>query len=342
MQERITAIRKAFQEEIEAASSAAAVESIQIKYLGKKGLLQPLMRDLKELSTQLRPQAGREINDLKNFLVDQCESTLNALLKQERSDQLRKETIDISLPGKRQKLGCKHLIQSVMEEMIDVLVGMGFSIQDGPEIETDYHNFEALNFPPDHPARDMQDTFYVAPNLLLRTHTSNVQVRVMESSAPPIRIIAPGRCYRNEAISSRSHVFFHQIEAIYIDEGVTFAHLLSTLETFLQKIFQPDVVVRFRPSFFPFVEPGLEVDIRCSLCKGKGCSMCKQAGWLEVLGAGMVHPDVLKNGGIDPEQYTGFAWGLGVERIASLKYHVRDIRLFSENDIRFLQQFQAV
>ncbi|MDP1835728.1 MAG: phenylalanine--tRNA ligase subunit alpha [Chlamydiales bacterium] len=342
MQENIAAIRQAFQDELQTATTTAAVEAIQVKFLGRKGPIQALMKELRDVPSDQRPQVGKDINDLRDYLQQASEQAMSSLRGQETNKQLQEEVLDITLPGKRGFQGCKHVVHSVMDEIIDALVSMGFSIQDGPEIETDYYNFEALNFPPDHPARDMQDTFYVAPDVVLRTHTSNIQVRVMESTKPPIRIIAPGRCYRNEAVSARHHVFFHQVEAVYIDKGVTFSHLLSTLEDFLQKVFGHDVVVRFRPSFFPFVEPGMEVDIRCSLCQGQGCSMCKHSGWLEVLGAGMVHPDVLKNGGIDPEEYSGFAWGLGVERIANLKYHINDIRLFSENDIRFLQQFQAI
>jgi phenylalanyl-tRNA synthetase alpha chain len=219
---------------------------------------------------------------------------------------------------------------------------MGFSVQYGPDIETDYYNFEALNFPHDHPARDMQDTFYIASNVLLRTHTSNIQTRIMESEKPPIRIIAPGKVYRNETITARSHVFFHQVEAVYVDKDVTFVDLLSTMDEFLAKIFGKKVETRYRPSYFPFVEPGMEVDIGCLNCKGNGCNLCKYTGWLEVAGAGMIHPEVLKNGDIDPETYSGYAWGLGVERLCMLKHGIKDIRLFTENDLRFLEQFSAV
>jgi phenylalanyl-tRNA synthetase alpha chain len=342
VQQDIAALRQAFQSELQAATTTAAVEAIQVKYLGRKGPIQSLMKELRNVSEDQRPQVGKQINDLRDHLQHSCQEAMSLLRSQEINKQLENEVLDITLPGNRCYKGCKHVVTSVMDEIIDVLVSMGFSIQDGPEIETDYYNFEALNFAADHPARDMQDTFYVAPEVVLRTHTSNIQVRVMESAKPPIRIIAPGRCYRNEAVSSRHHVFFHQIEAIYIDKDVTFAQLLSTLEEFLKKVFDKSVSVRFRPSYFPFVEPGMEVDISCTLCQGKGCSLCKHSGWLEVLGAGMVHPEVLKNGGIDPEVYSGFAWGLGVERIANLKYHINDIRLFSENDIRFLEQFQTI
>jgi phenylalanyl-tRNA synthetase alpha chain len=219
---------------------------------------------------------------------------------------------------------------------------MGFSVQLGPDIDSDYYNFEGLNFPPEHPARDMQDTFYLTPQMLLRTQTTNIQLRTMESQKPPIRIIAPGKVYRNETITARSHVFFHQVDALYIDKGVTFADLLATLHEFLSRLFHQEVETRFRPSYFPFVEPGMEVDVRCLSCGGTGCMLCKYSGWLEVAGAGMVHPEVLKNGGIDPEVYSGYAWGMGVERIILLRHGVRDIRLFTENDMRFLEQFPAL
>jgi phenylalanyl-tRNA synthetase alpha chain len=267
---------------------------------------------------------------------------LNILVQREQKIQLAKEKIDITLPGRRRFSGRKHLLTSAMDEIIDILIGMGFSVQYGPEIDTDYYNFEALNFAPDHPARDMQDTFYIASNMLLRTHTSNIQARIMESHEPPLRIIAPGKVYRNETVTARSHVFFHQIETLYIDKGVTFVDLLSTMDEFLGKVFYRGIETRFRPSYFPFVEPGMEVDITCLVCEGEGCPICKHTGWLEVAGAGMVHPEVLKNGGIDPEVYTGYAWGMGLERTVMLKYGIKDIRLFTENDLRFLQQFPAI
>ena len=236
-------------------------------------------------------------------------------------------------------MGRKHPITQMLEKLLDILIGMGFSVQLGPDVDTDYYNFEGLNFAPDHPARDMQDTFYFSPELLLRTHTSNVQVHIMEEEKPPIRIVAPGRSFRNETISARSHVFFHQVEGIYIDKGVSFADLMATLEEFISKLFGEKIEARFRPSYFPFVEPGLEVDIRCTRCRGEGCRICKHTGWLEILGAGMVHPNVLKKANIDPEVYTGYAWGIGIERLAILFYDIPDIRLFTENNLRFLEQF---
>ena len=257
----------------------------------------------------------------------------------EHNARIEKERLDITLPGRKRFHGKKHPIYLLRDEMISILSGMGFSVQYSPDLDSDYYNYEGLNFPPDHPARDMQDTFYLAPDELLRSHTSNTQLRVMERSKPPIRIIAPGTVYRNETISSRSHVFFHQIEGIYIAENVSFTDLFSTMEEFWSKLFHRDIETRFRPSYFPFVEPGVEVDIRCTACEGSGCRLCKHSGWLEVAGAGMVHPEVLRNGGVDPEDCSGYAWGMGLERLAMLFYGVKDIRMFAENDLRFLKQF---
>jgi len=261
------------------------------------------------------------------------------LKEEERKTSFQKEWIDISLPGRRSFLGRIHPIQQVMQKILDIFIGMGFSVQLGPDVDTDYYNFEGLNFAEDHPARDMLDTFYLGRGLLLRTHTSNVQVHAMEDFSPPLRIVAPGRVFRNEDISARSHVFFHQIEGFYVDKNVSFADLFATMNEFLKKLFGESVVSRFRPSYFPFVEPGMEVDIRCTACKGSGCRICKQTGWLEILGCGMVHPNVLRKGNIDPEIYSGYAWGMGIERQAMLHYDIPDIRLFTENDLRFLSQF---
>ncbi|MFZ0566107.1 MAG: phenylalanine--tRNA ligase subunit alpha [Chlamydiales bacterium] len=325
--------------ELQQSREAKHVEALKVKYLGKKGSVQRLMLLLKECPPESRPQIGKLINDLKTTISDNFERALADFEKQELEKRLEREKLDVSLPGRQRFLGRTHVTLRTLDEAIDILVGMGFSVQYGPDIETDYYNFEALNFAKDHPARDMHDTFYITPDILLRTHTSNTQVRVMESCPPPIRIISPGKCYRKEDISARSHVVFHQIEALYIDDNPTFADLLATLEEFFSKFFQEEVKMRFRPSYFPFVEPGMEVDIHCFLCEGKGCSICKQTGWLEVAGAGMVHPEVLKSGGIDPEKYTGYAWAIGIERLALLKYDIPDIRLFWDNNLHFLQQF---
>ncbi len=341
MQE-IEIIRKQFDEEIGAAKTTADIERIQVKYLGKKGPIQQLMKSLKDLKAEERPEAGKVINSLKEDFTERCEAFYQKHLIVEEDKQILEEKIDISLPGRRKFSGRKHIVSAVMDKALDILMNMGFSVQYGPDIETEYYNFEALNIPEYHPARDMQDTFYVEDGTLLRTHTSNVQVRVMESSKPPIRIVAPGKCFRNEDVTARSHVFFHQIEGVYIDEGVSFADLMSTMDEFLRALFEGGVEVKYRPSYFPFVEPGLEVDISCLGCAGKGCHVCKHTGWLEIAGAGMIHPEVLKNGGIDPDKYTGYAFGMGLERLIMARHRIGDIRLFTQNDIRFLEQFANI
>lgn len=339
MQDQLVSLRKQFQTELSAARHSHEVEQLKVKYLGKKGPFQELMQHLRDTPSELRPAVGEQINKLKENISALCEGALQSFSQAELAKRLGEEKIDISLPGRRRHLGREHPLSQMMTEMIEIFVSMGFSVQYGPDIDSDYYNYEGLNFPPDHPARDMQDTFYIASDRLLRSHTSNTQLRVMESHAPPLRIIAPGTVYRNETISSRSHVFFHQIEGLYIDKNVSFADLFATMDAFCEKLFHTKVKTRYRPSYFPFVEPGLELDVACTSCNGKGCRLCKQSGWLEILGAGMVHPEVLKNGGVDPEVYNGFAWGLGVERLAMLRYGMKDIRLFTENDLRFLEQF---
>jgi phenylalanyl-tRNA synthetase alpha chain len=326
--------------DLQAHQGTKEIQELKVKYLGKKGRVQALMHALKECSPEERPQVGKSINDLKESITVRLDLALESFACEELEKRLATETLDVSLPGNRRYLGKKHVVLNMLDEAIDTLVGMGFSVQYGPEIETDYYNFEALNFSKDHPARDMHDTFYISSEYLLRTHTSNTQVRIMETTAPPIRIVAPGKCYRNEDISARSHVLFHQIEGLYIDKQVTFADLLSTLEELFSKLLkQQEIKMRYRPSYFPFVEPGMEVDIHCIVCDGKGCSVCKHSGWLEVAGAGMVHPEVMKNGGIDPEEYSGYAWGMGIERLAMLRFGIEDIRLFLENSHNFLHQF---
>lgn len=342
MQKAIQSLRDQFQQDLSAASSTQDLEVLRIKFLGKKGCVQDLMKTLKDALPEDRPALGKHVNDLKEEVTQALDSRQALLIIEEEKQQLESEKIDITLPGRRRFIGGKHPITREIDLVVDIAGEMGFSVQFGPDIDTEYYNFEALNFPPDHPARDMQDTFYLSPEVLLRTHTSNVQVRIMESSQPPIRIIAPGKAYRNEAITARSHVFFHQHEGLYIDKGVSFADLMATMREFLSKLFKQEVETRFRPSFFPFVEPGMEMDVRCMACEGQGCGLCKHTGWLEVGGAGMVHPEVLKNGGIDPEIYTGYAWGMGVERTIMLKYGIKDIRLFVENDLRFLSQWTSL
>jgi phenylalanyl-tRNA synthetase alpha chain len=339
IQSQISALRTSFLEELRNSSSLKDLDALKIKFLGKKGSVQSLMLEMRHCSQEERPHMGKLINDLKEEMLSHCEHSSIRLQNEEMEARLAQETIDTTLPGRCSFLGKIHPIHQMMDRVIDILVGMGFSVQYGPDVDTEFYNFEGLNFAPDHPARDMQDTFYLDHNLLLRTHTSNVQVHIMEKYAPPIRVIAPGRCFRNEDISARSHVFFHQIEGFYIDKGVTFADLLSTMDQFLKKLLGENVKTRFRPSFFPFVEPGMEVDVHCTSCKGSGCRLCKHTGWLEVLGAGMIHPNVLKKGHIDPEEYSGYAWGMGIERLVILQSAIPDIRLFTQNDMRFLTQF---
>lgn len=337
--DQISQLRSLFLKELQEALSSRDLEDLKIRYLGKKGSIQALMLELKNCSVDEKPHFGKLINDLKEEVVSHFENSLIRLKNQEMRVQFEREWIDPTLPGKASFLGKGHPIHQMLHRVVDILMGMGFSVQLGPDVDTDYYNFEGLNFAPDHPARDMQDTFYFGKDLLLRTHTSNVQVHSMERFAPPLRIVAPGRAFRNEDISARSHVFFHQIEGFYIDKHVTFADLLSTMEEFLAKLLGEKKETRFRPSYFPFVEPGMEVDVRCIACKGSGCRICKQTGWLEILGTGMIHPNVLKRGNIDPEIYSGYAWGMGIERLAMLHFDIPDIRLFIENDLRFLSQF---
>lgn len=325
--------------DLSGAASAKEVETLKVKYLGKKGSIVLLMQELRNVEPSERAAYGKRVNDIKEAAAAKIEEKLRHFQKAELNEQLDRERVDVTLPGRRDRLGRRHVVLELLDEVVDILIGMGFSVQTGPDIEKDYYNFEALNFPADHPSRDMQDTFYITSDILMRTHTSNIQVRVMENSKPPIRAIAYGKCYRKEDISARSHVLFHQVEGFYIDEHVTFADLFATLREFFSKLFKKEVKMRYRPSYFPFVEPGLEVDVSCFLCEGSGCSVCKRSGFLEVAGAGLVHPEVLKNGGIDPEKYSGFAWALGIERLAMLRYGIPDIRLFMENNRRFLEQF---
>lgn len=342
MHQSIELTRHQFLLALATVQTSANLEEIKVKFLGRKGPVQDFMKALKVIEPDQRAQMGKLINDLKVFIADQCTQKQSELIAQEEQQQLASEVIDITLPGRKKNTGRKHPLTAAMDQIIDILMGMGFSVQTGPDIDTDYYNFEVLNFPPEHPARDMHDTFYISPHVLLRTHTSNIQARVMEEQKPPIRIIAPGKSYRNETITARSHVFFHQVEAVYIDKGVTFADLLATLTEFLEKLFNQKIEVRYRPSYFPFVEPGLEVDVSCLVCEGKGCSICKHSGWLEIAGAGMIHPEVLKHGEIDPEEFSGFAWGMGLERLVIILKKVQDIRLFSENNMRFLNQFTSL
>lgn len=335
----ISQLEKDFKSELSQIHNLKDAESLKIKYLGKKGLISELMPRLKDAAPDERKTLGALINQLKTFVEEEVKTLFTALTAIEEKNKLEQERIDVFLPGRQKNFGKVHPIYKVLEEMIDNFRQLGFAVGYGPDVDSDYYNFEGLNYPEDHPARDMQDTFYVDPTHLLRSHTSNVQLRVMEHTKPPIRVVIPGTVYRNENISARSHVFFHQVEGLYIDKNVSYGDLIATLKEFWNRLFKKQVKTRFRPSFFPFVEPGLEMDIECTVCSGSGCRICKHTGWLEVLGGGMVHPEVLKNGGIDPEEYSGFAFGMGIERMAMLFYGVTDIRAFAENDIRFLKQF---
>ncbi|MBO5268359.1 MAG: phenylalanine--tRNA ligase subunit alpha [Muribaculaceae bacterium] len=325
--------------EIEAltAADAAEVEALRIKYLSKKGLVSALMNDFRSVPADQKRAVGQAINELKTFATDKVNSLRDALSTASAEDT----GLDLTRTAAPLRCGTRHPLSLVREEIIAIFRRLGFNIAEGPEVEDDWHVFSSLNFAADHPARDMQDTFFInrMPDVLLRTHTSSVQSRVMEHTQPPIRIICPGRVYRNEAISARAHCFFHQVEALYVDKNVTFADLLQTLQYFAAEMFGSETKIRLRPSYFPFTEPSAEMDISCNICGGKGCPFCKGTGWVEILGCGMVDPNVLDACGIDSKEYTGFALGMGVERIANLKYRVNDLRLFSENDVRFLDEF---
>ncbi|MCF7806504.1 MAG: phenylalanine--tRNA ligase subunit alpha [Simkaniaceae bacterium] len=329
----------AFEKDLLQASKAKDLEDLKIKYLGKRGPIAALMESLKGCLNEERPHMGRAINDLKVLIAKKIDEQHAHLKDLEINDQLAHEEVDIALPGRRTQLGGSHIVPQMLDEVLDILISMGFSVQYSPELDSEYYNYGGLNYPEDHPARDMQDTYYVTPELLLRSHTTNIQQRIMQAANPPIRIVSPGKCYRNETISSRSHVIFHQFDGLYIDKNVTFKDLLATQEEFYSRLFKKKVEIRTRPSYFPFVEPGLEIDIRCTSCDGAGCSLCKHTGWLEVCGAGMVHPEILREGGLDPDIYSGFAWGAGIERLCLLRHGIPDIRLFMENDMRFLRQF---
>ncbi|MBQ9215046.1 MAG: phenylalanine--tRNA ligase subunit alpha [Bacteroidales bacterium] len=313
-------------------------EEMRLKYLSKKGILNEIFAEFKKVKPEEKREYGQKINSLKTLVENKIAAAQEAL-----EDTLSKPNdLDITLPGPNHNLGSHHPITMVKNEIIEIFSRLGFTVAEGQEIEDDYHNFTALNFPPEHPARDMQDTFFIEtnPDILLRTHTSGGQVRVMEKQKPPIRVLVPGRVFRNEAVSARSHCIFHQIEGLYIDKNVSFADLKQTLMYFAKEFYGEKTEIRLRPSYFPFTEPSAEMDVSCSICGGKGCGICKNSGWLEVLGCGMVHPNVLKNCGIDPNEYSGFAFGMGIERTAMLRYGVTDIRMFFENDMKFLSRFK--
>jgi phenylalanyl-tRNA synthetase alpha chain len=338
MVDRILSLKKEVDEY--QANGPAGVEEFRLKYISRKGVLGELFEALKKMPPEEKKNAGKILNELKQA----AEAKFKALTASVVTASSVSGEIDLTLPPVPNKIGNPHPLTLTKMRIIEIFERLGFNVEDGPEIEDDWHNFSALNFPENHPAREMQDTFFIRkdPDVLLRTHTSNVQIRLMESVKPPVRAIMPGRVYRNEAISARAHCFFHQVEGLYVDRNVSFADLKQTLYHFAKEMYGRDIKIRFRPSFFPFTEPSAEIDISCLICKGAGCNVCKHTGWVEIAGSGMVHPNVLRNCAIDPEEYTGFAFGMGIERVTMLRYQINDLRLFSENDVRFLRQFQSV
>ena len=339
MKEKLKSIEEKALEVISKATTSDALEELRIKYLGKKGELTTILRSMGSLSKEERPVMGKLVNDVKKKVEAKLDEAVKAIKEKEKQAKLANEVIDVTLPGRKQVLGNKHPVELTLEKMKDIFISMGFSIEDGPEVELDYYNFEALNIPKNHPARSEQDTFYINDNLVLRTQTSGVQVRTMENQEPPIKMISPGKVYRSDALDPTHSPIFHQMEGLVIGEGVTFADLKGTLELFCKKMFGDKVKTKFRPHHFPFTEPSAEMDATCFVCGGKGCNVCKGSGWIELLGCGMVHPNVLRNGGIDPEKYSGFAFGCGVDRMVMLSYGLDDIRLLYESDMRFLNQF---
>ncbi len=335
LDDKIKNIREKFFQEISKVNDAKNLEEIRIKYLSRNGIVTRIFDELKNVSREGKPVLGKLLNNLRTDITEK----FNEVKTNIEVPSTKKALIDLTLPGYAKQTGSKHILTQTLDEVKRIFKGMGFSVSEGPELESDYNNFEALNFEEDHPARDMQDTFFVSDKFVLRTHTSPVQIRVMQKSKPPIRTIMPGRVYRNEAINARSYCMFHQVEGLCVDEDITFAELKGTLVSFAQQFYGEDSKYRFRSSFFPFTEPSAEMDISCFLCKGKGCRVCKYTGWLEILGCGMVDPNVFINIGYDPEKYTGYAFGMGIERIGLMKYGINDIRAYFDNDYRFLKQF---
>jgi len=338
MKEKLEQLSAEVKTALATAKDKDQIMKVRTQFLGRKGKLTLLVRQLGTLPEKERPIAGKLINQIKSKLEQHVDQQLTIISEQDKREQLKKETLDITLPGRRLSIGKKHPITQVTSEITEIFNGMGFQIAEGPEVELDFYNFEALNIPKDHPARDMHDTFYITEEVLLRTHTSPVQIRTMEKLKPPVSIISPGKSYRRDSDVSHTPMF-HQVEGFMVGENISFSHLKGVLTVFAHQMFGENSATRFRPSFFPFTEPSAEIDIQCVICKGKGCRVCSGSGWLEILGAGMVHPSVLKTVGYDPQQVSGFAFGMGIERIAMLKYGIDDIRLFFENDVRFLQQF---
>ena len=339
MKEQLRAISERAANALKEVKAQSELEELRVAYLGKKGELTSILKQMGKLSAEERPAMGQLANAVRSEIEAKIAEKTALIKKAEQDKKLEKETLDISLPGKKGKKGGLHPLNTVLKDMINIFQSMGFDVVDGPEIETEYYNFEALNVPADHPARDMQDTFYVGDGLILRSQTSATQIRTMENRKPPIRMICPGRVYRADDVDTTHSPVFHQIEGLVVDKGITMCDLKGTLEQFAREIYGSDTKVKFRPSFFPFTEPSVEVDVSCSECGGKGCRVCKGSGWIEILGAGMVHPRVLERCGIDPEEYSGFAFGIGLDRLTTTRYKISDIRLLFENDIRFLSQF---
>ncbi len=339
MKEQLRAISERAAAALKEVKAQSELEELRVAYLGKKGELTSILKQMGKLSAEERPAMGQLANAVRSEIEAKIAEKTALIKKAEQDKKLEKETVDITLPGKKGKKGGLHPLNTVLKDMINIFQSMGFDVVDGPEIETEYYNFEALNVPADHPARDMQDTFYVGDGLILRSQTSATQIRTMENRKPPIRMICPGRVYRADDVDATHSPVFHQIEGLVVDKGITMCDLKGTLEQFAREIYGSDTKVKFRPSFFPFTEPSVEVDVSCSECGGKGCRVCKGSGWIEILGAGMVHPRVLERCGIDPEEYSGFAFGIGLDRLTTTRYKISDIRLLFENDIRFLSQF---
>lgn len=338
MQEKLEDLKNQAQTELEHVSDEVSLQNLKAKFVGRKGVITEITKSMKDVSSEDRPKMGMLINEVKTYIEALFDEKSNYIKEEKKKRAIAEEKIDVTLPGRNVSLGARHPVSQVMEEIVTIFERMGFEVAEGPEVEADYYNFEALNIPKDHPARDMQDTFYISDDVVLRTHTSPVQIRVMEKEEPPIKIIAPGRVYRCDSDVSHTPMF-HQIEGLLVDINVTFGDLKGVLTEFLRLVFGEGLGVRFRPSFFPFTEPSAEVDIECVICGGQGCRVCKDSGWLEILGCGMVDPEVFKSVNYDPEVYSGFAFGMGIERITMLKFGINDIRLFFENDVRFLRQF---
>ncbi len=339
LKEKLMEIRERAEKELSELRDATELENFRVQVLGKKSELTGILKQMGSLSAEERPKMGQLANEVRASIEAMLKEKTAELRSKEQEAKLKKETIDVTLPGKKHEIGHKHPLSIVLDEVKDIFVGMGFQIATGPEVEWDYYNFEALNLPPDHPARDTQDTFYITEKMLLRTQTSPVQIRVMEKQEPPIRIIAPGRVYRSDAVDATHSPFFHQIEGLVVDKGITMGDLKGSLMQFAKRLYGEDTEIRLRPHHFPFTEPSCEMDVTCFKCGGKGCPMCKGEGWVEILGGGMVHPKVLKNGGVDPEVYSGYAFGVGLERLTMFRFNIDDMRLLFENDARFLNQF---